>query len=244
MTSRYCNDLTNTPCRASFLLLSSALGLRGEDAGVGNSHLRERSRRPRYLPSHGRTSTMPSDIQVFVRFKEPSVFAGEELECTITFKNVANEQNDASPLESRSGRHSRRVSLVQQSATTPRGSSTGWSKENPRLAAAGLHSARSSLGRIHKATASLSMPKSSGTVLASPATPYSDKAVVKPGPEHRRSVSIISAGSVDLRDDYESQKIARMAERSRPDLSHRRTSTLQAYPERGLGLSKDGLSGK
>ena len=187
---------------------------------------------------------MPSDIQVFVRFKEPSVFAGEELECTITFKNVANEQNDTSPLEPKSGRHSRRASLVQQSVTTPRGSSTGWSKENPRLATSALHSARSSIGRSHKATASLSTLKSSSTAAGSPSMPYSEKAVVKPGPNHRRSVSIISAGSVDARDDYESQKVARMAERSRPDLSHRRSSTLQVFPERISGSSKESLSGK
>ena len=187
---------------------------------------------------------MPSDIQVFVRFNEPSVFAGEELECTITFKNVANEQHDTSPLDSRSGRHSRRVSLVEQSATTPRGSSVGWSKENPRLATAALHSARSSVSRSHKATASLSIPRSSGTATVSPSTPYVEKAVVRPGPNHRRSVSIISAGSAGVRDDYESQKTAQIPERSRPDLSHRRTSTLQVYPERAMGFSKDGLSGK
>jgi hypothetical protein len=187
---------------------------------------------------------MPSDIQVFVRFKEPSVFAGEELECIITFKNVANEHHDPSPLDTRSGRHSRRVSLVEQSATTPLGSSAGWSKENPRLATAALHSTRSSFSRSHKATASLSIPKSSGTTIGYPSMPYGEKAIVKRGPNHQRSVSIISAGSADVGDDFESQRAAQMPERSRPDLSHRRTSTLQVYPERFLGLSKEGLSGK
>ena len=32
---------------------------------------------------------MPSDLQVFVKWKEQTVFAGEDVECTITFKNVA-----------------------------------------------------------------------------------------------------------------------------------------------------------
>jgi RAB6A-GEF complex partner protein 2 len=187
---------------------------------------------------------MPSDIQVFVRFKEPSVFAGEELECNITFKNVATEQHDTSALDSRSGRHSRRVSLVEQSATTPRGSSAGWSKENPRLATAALHSARSGIGRNHKATASLSIPKSSGTAIASPSTPHVERAVVRPGPNHRRSLSIISAGSAGFREDSDSQKSVQIAERSRPGLSHKSTSTLQAYPEGVLGLSKEGLSGE
>jgi hypothetical protein len=30
---------------------------------------------------------MSSDIRVFVQWKEPAVFAGDELECTITFRN-------------------------------------------------------------------------------------------------------------------------------------------------------------
>jgi RAB6A-GEF complex partner protein 2 len=187
---------------------------------------------------------MPSDIQVFVRFKEPSVFAGEELECTITFKNVANEQYDASPADARSGRHSRRVSLVEQSATTPRVNSAGWSKENPRLATAALHSTRNSFGRGHRATSSLSIPKSSGTTIGSPSTPYGEKAVVRPGPNHQRSLSIISAGSADFGNDYEGQKTAQMPERSRPDLSHRRTSTLHVYPERVKGLSRESPSGR
>jgi RAB6A-GEF complex partner protein 2 len=187
---------------------------------------------------------MPSDIQVFVRFKEPSVFAGEELECAITFKNVANEQHDGSPVDTRSGRHSRRVSLVEQSATTPRGSSAGWSKENPRLATAALHSTRNSFNRGHKATASWSIPKLSGATSGSPSTAYGEKAIVRPGPNHRRSVSIIPAGSADVGDDYDSQKAAQMPERPRPELSHRRTSTLQVFPERTVGLHKDVLPGK
>ena len=185
---------------------------------------------------------MPSDIQVFVRFKEPSVFAGEELECKITFKNVATGQHDTPPLDSISGRHSRRVGFVEQSATASRGTSAGWSKENPRLATTAIHSAWSSINRSHKATASLSIPKSSGTATASPSPPCVERAVVRPGPNHRRSVSIISAGSPSFREDYDSQKSGQIAERLRPGLSHRRTSTLQV--ERNTGLSKEGLSGE
>jgi len=183
---------------------------------------------------------MPSDIQVFVRFKEPSVFAGEQLDCTITFKNVASEQYDGSLSDTKSGRHSRRVSLVEQPATTPRGNNAGWSKENPRLATAALHSPRSIISRGHRATASLSIPKSSGTPIGTPATSYKEKAAVRPSPNHQKSMSIISAESADVGGDYDSQKSARMPERPRPDISHRRTSTLQVYPER----SKEGLHGE
>lgn len=179
-----------------------------------------------------------------MRFKEPSVFAGEQLDCTITFKNVASEQYDASPLDAKSGRHSRRVSLAEQLATTPRGNNAGWSKENPRLAAAALQSPRSIISRVHRATASLSIPKSSSAPIGTPSTPYREKTVVRPGPNHQRSVSIISAGSADVGDDYDSQKSARIPERLRSDVSHRRTSTLQVYPERSMGLGKEGLPGE
>ncbi|RMZ88149.1 hypothetical protein DV736_g4613, partial [Chaetothyriales sp. CBS 134916] len=40
---------------------------------------------------------MPSDIQVFVRFQNPCVFAGEELRCTITFKNAASLPDAQAP---------------------------------------------------------------------------------------------------------------------------------------------------
>lgn len=178
-----------------------------------------------------------------MRFKEPSVFAGEELECTITFKNVAQEQHDSSPTDTRSGRHSRQDNLVGQAATTPRGSGGGWSKEKSRLAAAALHSARNSFNRSHKATSSLSIPKSSGSVIGSPSTPYAEKAIVRPGPNHRRSVSIISAGSAEVGDEYDNKKVVQVLDRSRPEFSHRRASTLQVFPERTTGSSKDGLSG-
>lgn len=176
---------------------------------------------------------MPSDIQVFVRFKEPSVFAGEELDCTITFKNVASEQYDVSLLDTKSGRHNRRVSLAEQSTTTPRGNNAGWSKES-------LHSPRSIISRGHRATTSLSIPKLSGTPIGTPATSYKEKAVVRPSPNHQKSLSIISSESANVGDDYDSQKSARMPERPRPDISHRRTSTLQVYPER----LKEGLHGE
>ena len=179
-----------------------------------------------------------------MRFKQPSVFAGEELECTITFKNIANEQHDGSPADTRSGRHSRRVSLVEQPATTPRASSGAWSKENPRLATGTRHITRNTFNRGHKATASLSISKPPGAASGSPSAPYREKAVVRPGPNHQRSVSIISAGSTDVGDDYGSQKVAQTPERSRPEFTHRRTSTLQVFSERSMGLHKEVLSGK
>ncbi len=171
---------------------------------------------------------MPSNIHVFVRFKEPSVFAGEDVECTITFKNVANLQQPSS--DPRGGTHSRRASLVEQVASTPRVASSGWNKENPRLAAAKLYNDHNNVSRGHKATTSLSIPASSGTPLSSPAIPSGATSFAKPGNKHQRSVSIISLGSVDGENGHQKQ-IAQKAQRTRPDLGHKRASTVQLFPE-------------
>ncbi|KAJ5342634.1 hypothetical protein N7541_011758 [Penicillium brevicompactum] len=51
---------------------------------------------------------MPSDIQVFVKWKDQTIFAGENVECTITFKNVA----DTSAEPNVEVQHSRKGSRV------------------------------------------------------------------------------------------------------------------------------------
>ncbi|KAI9934930.1 hypothetical protein MW887_000551 [Aspergillus wentii] len=56
---------------------------------------------------------MPSDIQVFVRWKDQTIFAGEDVECTITFKNVAesNTESNHGP-QSQQQHHQRKQSRV------------------------------------------------------------------------------------------------------------------------------------
>ncbi|TLD14825.1 Rgp1-domain-containing protein [Venturia nashicola] len=45
-------------------------------------------------------NTAPSNIRVSVQFTKSTVFSGEDVECTITFKNVAREHNETSPARS------------------------------------------------------------------------------------------------------------------------------------------------
>ena len=180
---------------------------------------------------------MPSNIHVFVRFKEPSVFAGEDVECTITFRNVANLQQ-ASSSDPRGGTHSRRASLVEQVASTPRVPSSGWNKENPRLAAAKLYHDHNNVNRGHKATTSLSIPASSGIPLTSSAIPSAANSFAK----HQRSVSIISLGSQDVENDHQKQ-IAQKAQRTRPDLGHKRASTVQIFQESIPESNKEIITG-
>lgn len=185
---------------------------------------------------------MPSDIHVFVRFKEPSVFAGEDVECTITFRNVANLQPDTPALDSRPGRHSRRESLVEQVTSTPRVPSAGWNKlDSPRLATANPHSHRSNVSRNHRATASLSMPLSSALPPESPTVPSRGNAFAKPGHKHQRSVSIMSMGSLDVEKE---KQVTKAPQRSRPDPSHKRASTVQLYPVQIVESGKERITGE
>ena len=58
---------------------------------------------PQSVPPTLRTMS-PSNIRVFVQWKDSTVFAGEDIECTITFKNVAAEAaSDRSPALQQNG---------------------------------------------------------------------------------------------------------------------------------------------
>jgi len=48
-------------------------------------------------------SGLPSSLRVFVHFKDETVFAGEDVECTITFKNVGSTSRDSTPANNGGG---------------------------------------------------------------------------------------------------------------------------------------------
>lgn len=160
---------------------------------------------------------MPSDVQVFVRFKDQSVFAGEELNCVITFKNVAEQLEPPTP-GGTTFRHTKRNSINQLAAAQ---------------AAAGLNNARKA-GELHQRDArspstgpgERSRAKHQGSFsISTPATPIlrgpspSNDAVPRPAHQHQRSVSIISASPVLPQD----------VSNGRPKmLGHRRSSTMNA----------------
>lgn len=152
---------------------------------------------------------MPSDIHVVVRFQEQSVFAGEELRCTITFKNVANLPEPASPGLSRR-RTSRRQSISQLAAQSTRNNAL------QRLSQNGRHndSTPESHGR-HRATASLQT-----TVPVTDASTPTDRPPLK-----QRSVSIISVTSPLATGDHMNSTSGSWATQQR--LGHHRSSTVQ-----------------
>ncbi|KAA8893945.1 Rgp1-domain-containing protein [Sphaerosporella brunnea] len=137
-----------------------------------------------------------SDIRVFVTFPEsPAVFAGETLQCKITFKNVSQKSGPKGPTSS----------LL--SSPTGNGFSLGNSlgARIPPLASPLQIPAGRSSGRISPRATS-SRPPSTGFKLSLPHAPPSARSPVVPsspvatsdsrsGHKHQRTVSIVSISS-------------------------------------------------
>ena len=169
----------------------------------------------------------PSTIRVFVQWKEQTVFAGENIECQITFRNVAT-----APLPARLSPHP--SNLNSFSSTGPRKAAqvkTG-SPLNPRPG----HQ-----GKGHRSTLSLNVP--AGPLRSQPpSTSWSARNAKSPreGDQHKRSVSIISIGA----SESVPEETASFAERPKgPSRGHGRSASLQIVP-RGLGINGHSISCK
>lgn len=159
----------------------------------------------------------PSHVRVFVHWRDQTVFAGEDVQCTITFKNVAPE-----PQEQK-----------QQSSRKP--APTLVSPLHGRAkAATSLTSPPPPAGSIrgHRRSAlSLSVPapdsRSRSGSIQWPHTPSSGD--WRPGHAHKRSVSIVSIGSASATDDHGARNDGG-AKPQRPHRGHGRAASLQILP--------------
>ncbi|KAH7155353.1 Rgp1-domain-containing protein, partial [Dactylonectria estremocensis] len=157
-----------------------------------------------------------SNIRVFIRWHDQTVFAGEEVKCTITFKNVASGPNlpknqPSSGLPSPLRRKSNN-GLTPPSASAPSGR--------------GHHRSALSLSvpssRTHSRSGSLQWPAPSSTTSDRHPPPSA-------GHAHKRSLSIVSIGSTSTIDDHP-QRNEPPARASRPTRGHGRASSLQIIP--------------
>ena len=157
---------------------------------------------------------MHSDIHVAVRFHDQSVFAGEQLRCTITFRNVANlsEEPVATSLHARS--RSRRESISQLAAQATRRNST------LRLGQNGRH-LRENQPADHP-----------GHRRPSPSLNNQDPAnnnnFQRPVHRQQRSISIISVASPIITGDVGTLPSGAWDKQKRP--GHSRSSTVQIQP--------------
>lgn len=175
-------------------------------------------------------SASPSGIRVFVQWSEQTVFAGEDVECQIIFKNVTNSTNDSrdrSPkLQDGSGHSTER--LRKASPLQP---------ASPQSRATVLHgNRRPQTHRGHRSALSLSILPSDARF-----NQYSESrkdGQPKPGDaerSHRRSVSIISmAHSESVADEVGSEGSFGLGLR-RPARGHARAASLQIIPRRFNG---------
>ncbi|KAM5469277.1 Golgi membrane exchange factor (Ric1p-Rgp1p) subunit [Microsporum audouinii] len=178
---------------------------------------------------------MLSDIQVFVRWKEQTIFAGEDVECTITFKNVTEEEagNEVVGTTKHYRGGSRPINTVTDGTNySPAKSLNPFSFNNPqrRPQSSGYRPRQP----LHRSSASVG----SSPILSQsfpPTTASRTNGTTNPrGHSHKRSVSIISL-ETDISHD---RKPLSSPQSPRPTGRHTRSASFQAPPRR-YDLYKD-----
>jgi RAB6A-GEF complex partner protein 2 len=171
---------------------------------------------------------MPSDIQVFIRFKEQSVFAGEEIHSIITFRNVAGD-SDSTP--DTKIWQSRGWAAPGNAVELSRlGGSGGLNSQNPRLAAINSHGARKTSNSGHRTTASVTIPTAGSSVPRTTSWAASPVPHPRPSHKHQRSVSIISLSSPDVGNEEPQRAVH--PPRSRPTINHSISASIQIHQRR------------
>ncbi|KAI5370171.1 Putative reduced growth phenotype protein [Septoria linicola] len=186
------------------------------------------------------TPHAPSNIRAYVQWKEPAVYAGEQIECIITFKNIARpagaERNHTGQTHSlgNGGLHSRGQSF-NPSRVHSRRSSLAQAKLPPtplsRAPSASAASAKGTQGsRGHRPTLSLSVGNAStrpgnGLLSATPQTANTSTSASRPDKGHGRSLSIMSLGSETISEGR--APVLNNGAGKRPLKGHGRSASLQ-----------------
>jgi hypothetical protein len=181
-----------------------------------------------------------SNIRVFVQWSEQTIFAGEDIECQITFKNVAAVPNAPSSSPHPGSLNGFTTGGGRERKSTPLRTPAAPGKNNISQSSRAAPS-----GRGHRSTLSLNVPVGSGRSNQTDVPRNSGHSEV--GQEersHKRSVSIISLGiSEDPGDEASTQR--NVAEGSRrPSRGHIRASSLQIIPRRSGTNGARPLSGR
>ncbi|KAL4867723.1 hypothetical protein BDV12DRAFT_117563 [Aspergillus spectabilis] len=180
---------------------------------------------------------MSSDIQVFVKWKDQSIFAGEDVECTITFKNVAERSDD---LNNAQTPHMRKLS---RTAGSPHSDSFSLRLpsnpfRNPNRRSYPIVPKKSP---SHRISSSVSSPLIGSHSFPPTSTPRNGPPV---GHKHKRSISILSIDSEGGNASVAGDKTPRTPthlNHSRPTRGHGRSASLQVVPRRFEGYDVKGL---
>jgi RAB6A-GEF complex partner protein 2 len=178
-------------------------------------------------------STPLTNIRVFVQWTEQTVFAGEEIECQITFKNIATTQAPSRALLHPSAANGFTSGGERQRKTSAAQIKTN-STQSPRASAP---------NKGHRTALSLTAPVGPLQPQSAPESWNGETSKVsKEGGTHRRSVSIISIGASE--GGFEDIK----SHGSLPDRprgisrGHGRSASLQIVPRR-YGINGGPTSG-
>jgi hypothetical protein len=177
-------------------------------------------------------SNSTSNIRVFVHWAESTVFAGEDVECQITFKNIAPVP-DLSRSPSRSSKtngfapgvdRQRKASPLQNAAANSR-----------TLAPQNLHPSSSAKG--HRPTLSLNVTPGATRLQDGPTSWSASQNGAPVSHKHKRSVSIISIGASDTAADINQSHngVNSIGSPRRPRRHHARSASLQIVPRRAGG---------
>ncbi|KAI0449612.1 Rgp1-domain-containing protein [Xylaria acuta] len=172
------------------------------------------------MPPEGRST----NIRVFIKWDDQTVFAGEEIRCQITFKNVTPGPSQPTSNPRQPSQSSPRSDRARQPSPllSPRG---GLASSN------GLTPPGSA--RSHRSTLSLNVPSTSSRLRHSiqqwPPPPQPPPPTQPSGHAHKRSLSIVSMGSNATVDDqvYSNGSQTRP---QRPGRGHGRSASLQIIP--------------
>lgn len=177
-------------------------------------------------------STPLTNLRVYVQWTEQTVFAGEDIECQITFKNVAT-----TPAPSRASLQPTASALSlgsDRQRRTPASQLKPGAPPIPRPA---------STSRGHRTVHSLNVPV--GSVRSQPiSSPWKGGAprTTKDGSTHKRSVSIISIGPSEGRVDDTASHTGMTERPGRVRRNHGRSASLQIIPRRH-GINGGPISG-
>ncbi|RYP83455.1 hypothetical protein DL769_001358 [Monosporascus sp. CRB-8-3] len=164
-----------------------------------------------------------SNIRVFIQWDEQAIFAGEDIKCKITFKNVAPGPNQN---QSRSERSRQPSPLLDPSRikTNDNNNNNGLAPPTP--------------GRGHRSTLSLTVPTAGSRSTGGPQPqpqpqqwPPPQPTPQRPGHAHKRSLSIVSIGSNATVEDQSLN--GSPARPQRPGRGHGRSASLQISPRLG-----------
>ncbi|KAI7723061.1 Rgp1-domain-containing protein [Hortaea werneckii] len=185
----------------------------------------------------------PSNIRAFVHWREPAVYAGEEIECIITFKNIAKppgEDEGEDELQTPLANGAPRVRGAPSATHSRRGSyATGRPQSSRAPSAASSRGAPPPPARGHRPALSLSVVNAGprNGLHSAPLQARTPTNGGMSGKGHGRSLSIMSLGS-DMASETRTTTTTAAAQPSRrPAKGHGRSASLQVVPRQQTQIS-------